>query len=71
MTKLLPGGFAQLLPIVQVIVGLHLEYILKRLLAVRWPPGATLPARNRRLRASSGCSRAGTWRPTRGPLKST
>ena len=29
MTKLLPGGFGQLLPIVQVIVGLHLEYILE------------------------------------------
>ena len=29
MTKLLPGGFDQLLPIVQVIVGLHLEYILQ------------------------------------------
>ena len=29
MTKLLPGGFGQLLPIVQVIVGLHLEYILQ------------------------------------------
>ena len=27
--KLLPKGFAQLLPIVQVIVSLHLEYILQ------------------------------------------
>ena len=29
MTKLLPGGFAQLFPIVEVIVSLHVEYIEK------------------------------------------
>ena len=34
--KLLPKGFAQLLPIVQVIVSLHLEYILQ---AARGYPG--------------------------------
>ena len=29
MTKLLPGGFGQLLPIVEVIISLHVEYIEK------------------------------------------